>query len=129
MKIPVMMKAARTREAGAPLILEELEMPEPGPYEALIGTQPDELPIKLHYLTTADRALLRSSRFSTEEGRELAALVESGAVNVSVFDHQGYRSKRSTREPARDGVYREWPNIELKASNGQRFLARRELSK
>ncbi|WP_313805572.1 alcohol dehydrogenase catalytic domain-containing protein [Sphingobium sp.] len=55
-----------------------------------VGAVQGELPIKLHYLTTANRALLGSNWFSTEEGRELAVLAETGALDMSVFEHQGF---------------------------------------
>lgn len=54
-----------------------------------VGAVQGELPIMLHYITTANRSLVGSNWFSTEEGRELAALAESGALKMSVFEHEG----------------------------------------
>jgi len=94
---------AQTHGDGADVVLDCLG---PGtPYETFleglyslarggilvdVGAVQGELPIKLHYLTTANRALLGSNWFSTEEGHELAALAGTGMLNMSVFEHEGY---------------------------------------
>ena len=39
MNIPVMMKVARMHEVGGPLILEELETPQPGAYDVLVRVE------------------------------------------------------------------------------------------
>ena len=54
-----------------------------------IGAVQGEVPIKLHFLSSANRFIVGSLWFSTEEGRELAALAESGALDMSVFEHHG----------------------------------------
>lgn len=94
---------ARTNGDGAHVVLDCLGPGTPhetfleglyslarGGVLANVGAVQGEIPIKLHYLTTANRTLIGSNWFSTEEGRELAALVESGALDVSVFEHQGH---------------------------------------
>lgn len=55
-----------------------------------VGAVQGELPIRLDYLTTANRALLGSNWFTTEEARELAALAETGLLKMSVFEHHSH---------------------------------------
>lgn len=50
----------------------------------------NEVPVKLYYLRAANRHYFGSLWFSTEECRELAAMVETGALDMSVFEHHGH---------------------------------------
>lgn len=54
-----------------------------------IGAVQGEIPIKLHFLSSANRLIVGSLWFSTEEARELAAMAETGALKVSIFEHHG----------------------------------------
>ena len=49
-----------------------------------------EVRIKLHFLSSANRFIVGSLWFATEDGRELAAMAEIGALNMSVFEHHGH---------------------------------------
>lgn len=55
-----------------------------------VGAVQGEVPIKLHFLSSANRVIVGSLWFSTEEGRELAAMAEIGALDMSVFEHHGH---------------------------------------
>ena len=72
------------------VFLEGLESLARGGVLVNVGAVQGETPIKLHHLTTANRALLGSNWFSTQEGCELAALAETGALDMSVFEHQAH---------------------------------------
>ena len=55
-----------------------------------VGAVQGEVPIKLHFLSSANRLIVGSLWFSTQEGRELAAMAETGALDMSVFEHHGF---------------------------------------
>lgn len=55
-----------------------------------IGAVQGEVPIKLHFLSSANRSIVGSLWFSTQEGRELAAMAEAGILDTSVFEHHGF---------------------------------------
>lgn len=50
----------------------------------------NEVPIKLNYLRAANRHIVGSLWFSTEEASELAAMAGTGSLNMSIFEHHGY---------------------------------------
>ena len=52
-----------------------------------IGAIQNSVPILMHYLTSASRALLGSTWFTTEQARQVAAMAGSGVLNMSVFKH------------------------------------------
>lgn len=76
---------------GAPheTFLEALYSLRRGGTMSDVGAVQGEIPIKLHFLSSADRFIVGSLWFSTEEARELAAMAETGALNVSIFEHHG----------------------------------------
>lgn len=58
-----------------------------------VGAVQGEVPIKLHFLSSANRLIVGSLWFSTQECRELAALAETGVLNMSIFEHHGHPLK------------------------------------
>jgi alcohol dehydrogenase len=58
-----------------------------------VGAVQGEVPIKLHFLSSANRVIVGSLWFSTEEARELAGMAETGALNMSIFEHHGTQLK------------------------------------
>ena len=52
-----------------------------------IGAVQGEVPIPLHFLTSGNRFIVGSLWFSTEEGRELAGMAATGALDMSIFEH------------------------------------------
>ena len=58
-----------------------------------VGAVQGEVPIKLHFLSSANRYIVGSLWFSTEEARELAAFAEAGVLNTAIFEHHGFPLK------------------------------------
>jgi alcohol dehydrogenase len=55
-----------------------------------IGAVAGELPVNLHKVMDADQRLSGSAWFTTGQGQEMADMVESGQVDLSVFEHCVY---------------------------------------
>lgn len=77
---------------GAPqeTLLEGLYSLKRGGMLVDVGAVQGEIPIKLHFLSSANRTIVGSLWFSTEEARELAAMAGTGALQMSIFEHHGY---------------------------------------
>ena len=76
--------------AGHEILLQGLHSLGRGGMLVDVGAVQGEVPIPLHFLSSANRYIVGSLWFSTEEARELAAMAETGALNVSIFEHHGY---------------------------------------
>ena len=94
----------RTGGEGAELVIDALGPGAPqdsmrqamaalrrGGHHVNIGAVAGELPINLHKVMDADMQLSGSAWFTTGEGQEMADMVESGAVDLSVFEHCVYK--------------------------------------
>jgi len=55
-----------------------------------IGATAGAVPLDVHYMMDRNIQLLGSAWFSPAEGREMAALAESGLLDLSIFQHEIY---------------------------------------
>lgn len=55
-----------------------------------VGAVQGTVPIVMHHLSSANRTLIGSTWFRTAEAQDLAAMAESGILNLSVFEHRCY---------------------------------------
>jgi D-arabinose 1-dehydrogenase-like Zn-dependent alcohol dehydrogenase len=78
---------------GAPQdsMLQAMGAMRRGGHHVNIGAVAGELPINLHKVMDHDQQLSGSAWFTTGEGQEMADMVESGAVDLSVFEHCVYK--------------------------------------
>ena len=74
---------------GAPQdsMLQAMQALRRGGHHVNIGAVAGELPINLHKVMDADMQLSGSAWFTTGQGQEMADMVESGTVDLSVFEH------------------------------------------
>lgn len=56
-----------------------------------VGAVQGVFPITMNFISTANRALLGSNWFTTQEARELSALAGTGLLDMSVFEHHGHK--------------------------------------
>lgn len=55
-----------------------------------IGAIAGEVPIDVHYMMDRNQTLHGSAWFTAEEGQEMADMVASGVVDLSLFENQGF---------------------------------------
>ena len=55
-----------------------------------VGAVAGDVPINIHYMMDRNMQLIASVWFTTAEGQELAALAESGLLDLSIFEHHTY---------------------------------------
>ena len=56
-----------------------------------IGAVAGEVPIDLHYMMDNDQKLTGSAWFTAGQGQEMADMVESGVVDLSIFEHRTFK--------------------------------------
>lgn len=71
-------------------MLEALKSLRRGGQQVNIGAVAGEVPVNLHYLMDNDQRLVGSVWFTAGQGQEMADMVESGVVDLSVFEHRAY---------------------------------------
>lgn len=78
---------------GAPQdsMLQAMQAMRRGGHHVNIGAVAGELPINLHKIMDNDMQLSGSAWFTTGQGQEMADMVESGTVDLSVFEHCVYK--------------------------------------
>lgn len=55
-----------------------------------VGAVAGDVPINVHYMMDRNMALVGSVWFTTQEGREMAGYASSGALDMSIFEHEVY---------------------------------------
>jgi threonine dehydrogenase-like Zn-dependent dehydrogenase len=55
-----------------------------------VGAIAGDVPINIHYMMDRNMSFVGSLWFTTQEGRELAAYAATGALKLSVFEHQTF---------------------------------------
>lgn len=78
---------------GAPQdsVLQAMQAMRRGGHHVNIGAVAGDLPINLHKIMDNDMQFSGSAWFTTGQGQEMADMVESGAVDLSVFEHCVYQ--------------------------------------